>query len=143
MRIEYERACREAGTPEETVKAMRKMFDAEYKRVKWEKLERKDIVYYSLERLLNPDGDSCYYEVPDPETDVEQIVLHKLDLERLREILGLISPEEKQFILDCFSIERGEMKAITEKYEITIDVAKKRKGKILLKLRELFFEDLL
>lgn len=141
MRIEYEIACRKAGTPEETVKAMRRMFDADYKRLKREKQARKNIVYYSLEHLLNPEGNSCYYDVPDPDMDVEQIVLHRFDLERLREILRIIPKEEKEFILDCFAAEWGEMKVIAEKYGMTIGAVQQRKRRILLKLRKIFFKD--
>ncbi len=51
MRIEYERACKEAGVPEETVKAIRRIFDADKKRMKWEKKTRKEtrFGYYSME----------------------------------------------------------------------------------------------
>ena len=143
MRIEYERACVEAGTPEETVEAMRRMFDADYKRLKREKRARKDIVYYSLERLLYPTGNSCYYDVTDPDTDVEQIVLHKLDMERLGEILNMIPGKDREFILDCFDAEWGELKAIAWKYGMAFDAAKKKKGRLLLKLRQMVFEIIL
>ena len=68
MRIEYERACVEAGTPEETVKAIRKMFDGDKKRLKREKNAQREaeFVYYSIELLKDPD-DGCYYDIPDPE----------------------------------------------------------------------------
>ena len=141
MRIEYERACIEAGMPEEKIMEIRRLFDADYKRLKREKQERKEagVVYYSLEHLRNPDGESCYFEIPDPNMDVEQRVLHELELEQLREILNRLSPRDKQFILDCYAAEWGEEKDIAEKYGITIATAYQRKRRIVLKLRELFF----
>lgn len=143
MRIEYERACKQAGLPEEKIREIRKMFDTDYKRVKREKQERKEagVVYYSLEYLKNPEGDSCYFDIPDPNMDVEQIVMHGLELEQLREILNRISPKDKQFILDCYAAEWGEEKDIAEKYGITCALVAQRKRRILIKLREIFFAE--
>ena len=97
-------------------------------------------MYYSLELLKNPEGDSCYYDIPDPAMDVEQMMLHKLDLEKLGEVLSRISEEERQFILDCFDAEWGARKEIAEKYGMTVGAVKQRKRRILKKITEMFFE---
>ena len=142
MRIEYERACREAGTPEETVKAIRRMFDLDYKKLKQEKktLREAGFVYYSIELLKDPD-DGCYYEIPDPEMNTEEIILHKLDLERLSVILDMIPETDKQFILDCFEAEYGTQKDLAQKYGMSVGAVLQKKWRLLKKLRELFFSN--
>ena len=143
MRIEYERACKEAGLPEEKIMEIRRLFDADYKRMKREKQAREDagFVYYSLEQLRNPDEDVCYFEMADPDMDVEQMTLHKLDMEKLMAVLALIPEEERLFILDCFAAEWGARKEIAEKYGMTIGAVKQRKRRILKKITKMFLED--
>ena len=118
------------------------MFDADYKRMKREKQAREDagFVYYSLELLRNPDDDCCYFEMADPDMDVEQTIFHKLDMEKLRAVLRSIPEEERLFILDCFDAEWGARKEIAEKYGITIGAVKQRKRRILKKITKLFLE---
>ena len=136
MRIEYERACVEAGMPEEKIKELRRMFDAEYKKLKREKEAKTDVEYgiYSLELLQSPDKGAGYFDIPDPDMDVEKRILHKIDMERLREVLNMISPEQREFILDCFDAEWGARKKIAEKYNMSTGAVKKRKWKIMKKL---------
>ena len=141
MRIEYERACKEAGVPEETVKAIRRIFDADKKRMKWEKKTRKEtgFVYYSIELLKNP-GDGCYYDLPDPEMDLDEIIIHKLDLERLSVILDMLPETEKQFILDCFDADYGSYKEIAKKYGMSVGTVQQKKRRVVERIRKLFFE---
>ena len=141
MRIEYERACKEAGVPEETVKAIRRIFDADKKRMKWEKKTRKEtgFVYYSIELLKNPE-DGCYYDLPDPEMDLDEIIIHKLDLERLSVILDMLPETEKQFILDCFDADYGSYKEIAKKYGMSVGTVQQKKRRVVERIRKLFFE---
>ncbi len=141
MRIDYERACNEAGLPEETVKAIRRIFDADKKRMKWEKKTRKEtgFVYYSIELLKNPE-DGCYYDLPDPEMDLDEIIIHKLDLERLSVILDMLPETEKQFILDCFDADYGSYKEIAKKYGMSVGTVQQKKRRVVERIRKLFFE---
>ena len=141
MRIDYERACKEAGLPEETVKAIRRIFDADKKRMKWEKKTRKEtgFVYYSIELLKNPE-DGCYYDLPDPEMDLDEIIIHKLDLERLSVILDMLPETEKQFILDCFDADYGSYKEIAKKYGMSVGTVQQKKRRVVERIRKLFFE---
>ena len=115
-------------------------FDADYKRVKREKQVKKEagFFYYSMELLETEDGDSCIFEVPDPDMDVEQMVIHKMDLEKLKTILEMLSNEERHFILDCFDGEWGAGKKIAEKYGMTIGAVKQKKRRIMRKITMLF-----
>lgn len=141
MRIDYERACKEAGLPEETVKAIRRIFDADKKRMKWEKKTRKEtgFVYYSIELLKNQE-DGCYYDLPDPEMDLDEIIIHKLDLERLSVILDMLPETEKQFILDCFEADYGSYKEIAKKYGMSVGTVQQKKRRVVERIRKLFFE---
>lgn len=77
LRIEYERACKQAGLPEEKIREIRKVFDADYKSWKREKKTRREagFVDFSLDWLMNPDTDVCCFDIPDPEMDVERMIL--------------------------------------------------------------------
>ena len=127
--------------PEETVKAIRRIFDADKKRMKWEKKTRKEtgFVYYSIELLKNPE-DGCYYDLPDPEMDLDEIIIHKLDLERLSVILDMLPETEKQFILDCFDADYGSYKEIAKKYGMSVDTVQQKKRRVVERIRKLFFE---
>ena len=127
--------------PEETVKAIRRIFDADNKRMKWEKKTRKEtgFVYYSIELLKNPE-DGCYYDLPDPEMDLDEIIIHKLDLERLSVILDMLPETEKQFILDCFDADYGSYKEIAKKYGMSVGSVQQKKRRVVERIRKLFFE---
>ena len=143
MRIEYERACVEAGMSEEKIKEIRKIFDADYKRLKRqnEAMKREGLDFLSLELLMDPAGDATAYNFIDPEADVEEEVMHRLDLEHLREVLSRISVKDREFIMDCFNTELGARQTIVEKYGMTLGAIKQKKHKIILKIRKLFFEE--
>jgi len=143
MKIKYERACMEAGLPEEKIQEIRRMFDADYKSMKRRKQAKKErkFVYYSLELLKAPEEDDvCYFDYPDPDMDLEQMMLHQLDLERLDEVLATIPEEERLFILDCFDKEWGAQKEIAEKYGMTPGAVKQKKHRIFKKIRQRFLE---
>ena len=94
-----------------------------------------------MEQLKNPEGDACYFDLPDQEMDVEQIILHKLELEKLDKALSLIPEKERQFIMDCFEAEWGAGKEIAEKYGMTIGAVKQRKRRIIKKIRKMYFSE--
>jgi len=141
MRIEYERACKQAGLPEEQVKAIRRMFDADYKRLKRRKKARENYTFFSLEYLWHPSKETFPYHIVDPDADVERIIFHKLDLERLNMVLERIPERDKEFILDCFDADWGGRKPIAEKYGMTLGAIKQKKRRVLERIRTLFFEE--
>ncbi len=142
MRIVYEKACREAGLPEEKIKEIRRMFDADYKRLKRRKAakNRTDHIFYSFELMIHPGGDSSPYYFQDPDIDVEKIVHHRLDLERLQGVLNRIPVRDMEFILDCFDAEWGARKQVAEKYGMTLGAVKQKKKRVMKQIRKLFFE---
>lgn len=65
-----------------------------------------------------------------------------MDLEKLREALKELSPEDREFILEYF--EGGENKFLNrmlEKYGLTRNQVIGRKRRILKQLKSRFFED--
>ncbi len=76
MRIEYERACRQAGLSEEKIREIRKVFDTDYKQMKREQKARIDagFVNYSLEWLMNPGSEVCCF---DAELGARQVIAEK------------------------------------------------------------------
>ena len=44
--------------------------------------------------MMGPDGEVGSFEVADPDMDVEEIVMHKLQLERLHEVLAMLDKED-------------------------------------------------
>ena len=76
---------------------------------------------------------------PSSPTDIyEKFPMHKIDMERLMEVLSKISPEQREFILDCFDAEWGARKKIAEKYNMSTGAVKKRKWKIMKKQNPFF-----
>ena len=95
---------------EEKIREIRKVFDADYKRLKRQDkaIEREGLDFFSLECLMDPGNGANCYDFIDPGFDVENIIIHKLDLERLNKILGMISSKNREFILDCFNSDHGD-----------------------------------
>lgn len=79
MIYKYEMACREAGLPEEQIAEIRRMFDAEYKRLGRRKKakETNNISWISTADMSGADSET-EYELADENTDVEGMVLHQL-----------------------------------------------------------------
>jgi len=88
---------------------------------------------------MNPDTDVCCFDIPDPEMDVERMILHKLDMERLCMVLKMLPEEDRQFILDCFDSEWGLRREVAERYGMTIGAIKQRKRRVLKKITQMFF----
>lgn len=80
------------------------------------------------------------YEIADPSVNVEEELIHQLDLEKLREVLAELDPEDREFILEYFEGENKFLNRMAEKYGLTRNQVIGRKRRILKKLKSLFFE---
>lgn len=81
------------------------------------------------------------YEIADPSVNVEEELIHQLDLEKLRKVLAELAPEDREFILEYFEGENKFLNRMAEKYGLTRNQVIGRKRRILKKLKSLFFED--
>ena len=80
------------------------------------------------------------YEIADPSVNVEEELIHQLDLEKLREVLAELDPEDREFILEYFEGENKFLNRMAGKYGLTRNQIIGRKRRILKKLKSLFFE---
>ena len=80
------------------------------------------------------------YEIADPSVNVEEELIHQLDLEKLREVLAELDPEDREFILEYFEGENKFLNRMAEKYGLTRNQVIGRKRRILKKLKSRFFE---
>lgn len=72
MIYKYEMACRDAGLPEKQIAEIRRMFDAEYKRLGRRKKakEKNNISWISTTDMSGSESESDF-ELADENTDVE------------------------------------------------------------------------
>ena len=141
MIYEYELACKEAGLSEEKIKEIRRMFDAEKKRLKRRKeaKERYGWGYISIDGMtFKTERDQGTLDIPDPNTNVEQEVMEQYEMEQLRELLNALATEDKRFLMDYYQCKHGEKMAVAEKYGMTKQQANYRKNKLLERLRKDF-----
>ena len=141
MIYEYELACKEAGLSEEKIKEIRRMFDAEKKRLKRRKeaKERYGWGYISIDGMtFKTERDQGTLDIPDPNTNVEQEVMEQCEMEQLRELLNALATEDKRFLMDYYQCKHGEKMVVAEKYGMTIQQANYRKNKLLERLRKDF-----
>ena len=101
MYWKYEVACKEAGMSEEEVKKIRRIFDDDRKRLKYKDRIMEEMQYtrISIDAEMDSEEREKLFEIPDPNTDVENEALWNLNLEKLQECLELLSPEEKDVLL--------------------------------------------
>jgi DNA-directed RNA polymerase specialized sigma subunit len=141
MIYKYEMACREAGLPEEQIAEIRRMFDAEYKRLGRRKKakETNNISWISTADMSGADSET-EYELADENTDVEGMVLHQLELEELQGYLDELTEDDRKFLLAMFEDVENANQRMAEKLGLTIGQVRYRKEKLLKMLRARFEE---
>lgn len=141
MIYKYEMACREAGLPEEQIAEIRRMFDAEYKRLGRRKKakEKNNISWISTTDMSGADSET-EYELADENTDVEGMVLHQMELEELQGYLDELTEDDRKFLLAMFEDVVNANQRMAEKLGLTIGQVRYRKEKLLKMLRARFEE---
>jgi DNA-directed RNA polymerase specialized sigma subunit len=141
MIYKYEMACREAGLPEEQIAEIRRMFDAEYKRLGRRKKakEKNNISWISTTDMSGADSET-EYELADENTDVEGMVLHQMELEELQGYLDELTEDDRKFLLAMFEDVENANQRMAEKLGLTIGQVRYRKEKLLKMLRARFEE---
>lgn len=92
MKIKYLKACQEDGLTPEQIKEIEKIFDADKKRRKRDREERRKlgITIISLDGLRNDDPRSETMQIADPRVNVEQQVFQQMAMDYLWECLDEI-----------------------------------------------------
>lgn len=141
MIYKYEMACREAGLPEEQIAEIRRMFDAEYKRLGRRKKakEKNNISWISTTDMSGSESESDF-ELADENTDVEGMVLHQMELEELQGYLDELTEDDRKFLLAMFEDVENANQRMAEKLGLTIGQVRYRKEKLLKMLRARFEE---
>lgn len=143
MIYKYEIECRKAGLSEEQTNEIRKMFDKDKKTLKRERksiqteYQENGVRFFSMSETPVGDEDD-YFDVEDPDTNVEEEVIHKLQLERLRELLSELSEEDRNLLLAYHSGYKGCKKEYLEAVNLTKRKANYRIKALLKQLREDF-----
>lgn len=142
MIYKYEIACREAGLSEEQTAEIRKFFDGEKKKLKRdrEKRERQGIVFNSLRGLVG-EYDLDEYEIEDLAPQVEEQILHKLELEQLRKCMAELPKKDREFIYAVFENDRLPERKLAAELGIPEATYFRRKKRVLEQLRKKFFEE--
>lgn len=141
MIYEYELACKEAGLSEEKIKEIRRMFDAEKKKLKRRKTahDKSNLGFFTVEELAVNCGEGIdALEIPDPNTDIEMDYIRKCDIEYLKKLLNEMNPRDKEFILDCYSSKYGSESLAAAKYGMPRGYLRYQKEKIVEYLRGKF-----
>lgn len=144
MIYKYEIACKEAGLSEEKTAEIRKFFDAEQKKLKRrnEALAKSNIYYVSVNALEAERYEAGFdtYDIEDPDMDVEDIVLRKIDLDILRSCMDELSADDKEFLLACFNGERGIIMQLSKELGIPQTTISARKKRLFERVKKSFLE---
>lgn len=112
MIYKYEMACKEAGLSEEQTAEIRRFFDAEKKRLKRDKEVREEegITFSYIvtsEDESEEAGDLDSREIADEGFNLEELIIHKLELEKLDKVLKELPEDDREFLLSLFSYGSG------------------------------------
>ena len=89
---------------------------------------------YSLSVSKAGCKDYCY-DLPDPNTDIEEEVMHKMELASLREAMSELPEDDREFLLAVFEDYQDAEKRIGEKLGLTRGQVQYRKKKLIADLR--------
>ena len=93
-------------------------------------LDEENIVISSLSEV----------NIEDTSFDLEEIVQHNLDLEKLNICLAELNPDDREFILDIFSGERGVLNKIAREKGIHRTTLVRKRDLIIKEISKKFFE---
>ena len=144
MIYKYELACKEAGLSEEQTAAIRRFLDNEKDKVAHEKaLREKNGIAFSYSSISEDKsdeyGDGDDMDFVDREFDLEELIIHKMELEKLDSCLAELSADDREFLLTVFS-GRGGAQRYVETHKTSKASVARRKKRLLEQLREKFFE---
>lgn len=140
MILLYENACKEAGLTEEEIKKIRRIFDADNKRYRRDKeaREKAGIVFNSLSAYEDEFGS---LSIKDPhQEDVEDRILHEIELENLRVCLKELPEDDRGFLFKLFG-GRGSETALAKELGVSRASVQRRKARLIKLLRKMMKEE--
>lgn len=144
MIYQYELACKEAGLSEEQTAAIRNFLDGQKKKVAHEKDVREELgITFSFSSVsadrLDEIGDKEEMDFVDEDFDLEELIIHKLEIDRLNECLEELPAEDREFILSVYA-ERGYARRYAKEHGMNEMAVSRKKAALLQTLREKIFE---
>ena len=144
MIYKYEIACKEAGLSEEKTAEIRKFFDAEQKKLKRlnERMENSGLFTVSVNAIDSDcyDYDLDTYDIEDPSVDVEAMVIKNMEISVLRSCMEELSQEDREFLLECYTGERGTVMALSKKLGLPQTTVSARKKRLFEQVKKSFLE---
>ena len=144
MIYQYELACKEAGLSEEQTAAIRNFLDGQKKKVAHEKDVREELgITFSYSSVsadrFDEIGDKEEMDFVDEDFDLEELIIHKLEMDRLNECLDQLPAEDREFILSVYE-EHGYARRYAKEHGKNDMAVSRKKAALLQTLREKFFE---
>ena len=134
---DYEQACENTEMNGLEPAEIRRYFDKEKKRLKRrrEALKKYNIEIYSISGPVRNGKFGADDEIPDFESDPEEIVIHRMDLERLRIAKAEMDEDDQAFLNLCYGEEKHTDIWVAEHLGVSRYVVEYRKKKLLKELR--------
>lgn len=104
MKKEYEEACVQAGMDKEATDKIRRLLDAEKKRLRRENraMEKSGFRYFSVTNVAEGTEGDADYDIPDIRVKVEERAIRNVELAMLRKELERLPEEERRFLQICY-----------------------------------------
>jgi DNA-directed RNA polymerase sigma subunit (sigma70/sigma32) len=127
-----------AGCTEETIAELERFFDNEKKTLKRRKtqIEKYDLHFISVDAPISGEDSEYYYEIPDPTINIEDSVIHKMEIEKLQEILEELPADDREFLYACYSAECYTIPELCKLFGLTRGAVQYRQNKLLKLVRE-------
>ena len=139
MKKFYRKAMEDAGYPEgsEKYKKIDQCFNTSLRAYQRDYAERRKlaITFKRLSTFIGDDSNSneCFAS----DEDVEEKILHEIELDQLRECLNRLSREDKELLLRYYGGERGELAKIARELGVSYEDIRYRIKKLIKRLRRM------
>ena len=143
MNSEYYEMMMKAGYTEKTemFKKVERVLDREKKAFERDVRRREvaGIVFNNFSSFCDEEGESidCF----EAEVDLEEEVIHKIEIERLHKCLTKLPEDDQAFLMRIFSSDRGELMKISQETGINHSTLSCRKRKLLSVLKKMMEEE--
>ena len=139
MDKKYHKALIRAGFTEEseTYRKIKRELDRENKAYRRDKKRREKagIIFNSTSAITDDDGNP--YDFIASEDDVEERILHEIELQRMRICLAKLPKEDQDFLRRLYQGGYSELSRIAREWGIPRKTLEYRREKLLKKLRKM------
>ena len=142
MKKKYHMALIKEGYSQdsEMYKEIRRILDRENKEYRrdMEAREREGIVFNSLSAYVSEDGEEM--DFPAEEEDVETKILHKIELDILRDCLRELPEDDREFLFALYEGGYGIEAKLARKYGLTRSAFRRKHERLLKQVKENFLK---